>query len=309
MKTPYQQKMDQLGLQEHNLFEIAFNKAVSFTSALSGKYATNSMLDERSFLLRSITRMTCLMRSVYLLFMTNKDRASMMILTRSIIDLNATICFLFQFVKDADERALRLQLFYLDGVRTRLKISDPLKDRDPNYISEEEYNATLAQIANAKQADIKAEEDLIMHIKQSPLYPQMHSSVIENACWRYKRIDRKKSSYSLTELYEIASGDGKMARFEQEYLSHYVHGIAISDFQFPVIQETNPFFALTICCSILNHLDPIFKAWFPDDYDAMEDAFKHQLVEYLLDGLTPEALEAYLKRVDLENENLGGLQS
>ena len=130
--------MDRLGLQDHNLFEIAFKRVVYFTTALSEKYATNVMLDERSFLLRTILRMTDLMRSVYVIFKTTTDRASMMILARSIIDLNATICFLFKYVKDDAERALRLRLFYLDGVRTRLKISDePLKERDPHYISEE----------------------------------------------------------------------------------------------------------------------------------------------------------------------------
>lgn len=66
----------------------------------------------------------------------------MMILARSIIDLNAIICFLFSYVKDKNERELRLLLYYLDGVRTRLTISgEPLRERDPVVISEEEYKA------------------------------------------------------------------------------------------------------------------------------------------------------------------------
>lgn len=105
MKTPYQQKMDQLGLEDYDLFKIAFNKTVHFTTALSAKYAKNTISDERTFLLRSITRMTNLMRSVYALFLTTKDRASMMILARSIIDLNALVCFLFQFVTDGEGRS------------------------------------------------------------------------------------------------------------------------------------------------------------------------------------------------------------
>jgi len=153
--TPYQKKMEQLGLQEDDLFIIAFNKTDHFLTHLAVKYASNNSLDERSFLLRTIKRMTNLMRSVYVIYKTTTDRASMMILARSIIDLNATICFFFQYVKDDEERALRLKLFYLDGVRSRLKLSDePLKERDPRYISEEEYNATLAQMAEAKRADL-----------------------------------------------------------------------------------------------------------------------------------------------------------
>ena len=289
--------MDLLGLQEHNLFEIAYCKADFFTSVLTAKYGKESVLDERTFLLRSIKRMTNLMRSVYVLFKTTSDRASMMILTRSVIDLNATICFLFDYVKDADERALRLLLFYLDGVRTRQKISkEPLKKRDPRYISEEEYNATLEQMKTAKEADIKAVLDIETRIKNSPFYPMMHPSIVENASWRFKKIDGKHS-YSWIDLYEIAAGDKNMAQFEQVFLSHYVHGVAISDFQFSSINDTNPVFALNICCSILNHLDSIFKAWFPGEYVTLEEAHKKSLVTSLLDNMPPETLEAYRKTI------------
>ena len=193
-KTPYQQKMDLLGLQEHNLFEIEFNKIVSFISGLSSRYATSAVLDERSFLLRTVTRMTNLMRSVHILFKTTADRASMMILTRSIIDLNAIVFFLFHYVEDADERALRLHLYYLDGVKTRIKfLEEPLKERDPNYISEEEYKATLMQMETAKNADTKAIKDLEDLISCSPLYSQMHSDILKKASWRFKRINDKES--------------------------------------------------------------------------------------------------------------------
>ena len=299
MKTPYQNKMEQLGLQEFNLFEIELLKIEHFITALSEKYATILMLDEPTFLLRTIKRMTNLMHSVRVIYKTVIDRASMMILARSIIDLNAIICFFFQYVKNDEERALRLRLFYLDGVRTRLKISkEPLKERDPNYISEEEYSATLTQMEEAKQADLAAINDLEQLIVNSPLYAQMHPEILEKAIWKFKKVNSKKA-YTLTELYEIAAGDKKMARFEQEYLSHYVHGIAISDFQFPVINETNPAFSLNICCSILNHLEPIIKVWFPSDYDALESSFKPILAQYIINGLSPEELKSYIQDKEL----------
>jgi len=299
MKTPYQNKMEQLGLQEFNLFEIELLKIEHFITALSEKYATTLMLDERTFLLRTIKRMTNLMHSVRVIYKTVIDRASMMILARSIIDLNAIICFFFQYVKNDEERALRLRLFYLDGVRTRLKISkEPLKERDPNYISEEEYNATQTQMEKAKRADLVAIDDLEQLVVNSPLYAQMHPEILEKAIWKFKKVNSKKA-YTLTELYEIAAGDKKMARFEQEYLSHYVHGIAISDFQFPVINETNPAFSLNICCSILNHLEPIIKVWFPSDYDALESSFKPILAQYIISGLSPEELKSYIQDKEL----------
>ena len=297
-QTEYQKKMDLLGLQEHNLFEIEYSKVVNFTSVLTAKYGRESVLDERSFLLRTITRMTNLMKSVYVIFQTTTDRASMMILTRSIIDLNAIICFLFDFVKDKDERHLRFLLYYLDGVRTRLKISgEPLKERDPSVISEEEYNATQKQMDDAKDADIKAIQDIELRIKASPLSQKMHYSIMENASWRFKRIS-SKGDYSWTNLYEIAAGERKMAQFEQMFLSHYVHGAAISDFQFSVINETNPVFALNICCSILYHLETIIKNWFPGEYDDLEEAHKHLLVDTLLENMTPESLKEYMKRLE-----------
>lgn len=299
MKTPYQNKMEQLGLQEFNLFEIELLKIEHFITALSEKYATTLMLDERTFLLRTIKRMTNLMHSVRVIYKTVIDRASMMILARSIIDLNAIICFFFQYVKNDEERALRLRLFYLDGVRTRLKISkEPLKERDPNYISEEEYNATQSQMEKAKRADLVAIDDLEQLVVNSPLYAQMHPEILEKAIWKFKKVNSKKA-YTLTELYEIAAGDKRMARFEQEYLSHYVHGIAISDFQFPVINETNPAFSLNICCSILNHLEPIIKVWFPSDYDTLESSFKPILAQYIISGLSPEELKSYIQDKEL----------
>ena len=291
--------MEQLGLQEFNLFEIELLKIEHFITALSEKYATTLMLDERTFLLRTIKRMTNLMHSVRVIYKTVIDRASMMILARSIIDLNAIICFFFQYVKNDEERALRLRLFYLDGVRTRLKISkEPLKERDPNYISEEEYNATQSQMEKAKRADLVAIDDLEQLVVNSPLYAQMHPEILEKAIWKFKKVNSKKA-YTLTELYEIAAGDKRMARFEQEYLSHYVHGIAISDFQFPVINETNPAFSLNICCSILNHLEPIIKVWFPSDYDALESSFKPILAQYIISGLSPEELKSYIQDKEL----------
>ena len=305
-QTPYQQKMEQLGLEEHNLFEIAYSKIANYTSVLSAKYGKVFVLDERSFLLRTIRRMTDIMKSVYVLFQTTQDRASMMILDRSVIDLNATICFLFDHVKDTDERALRILLFYLDGVRTRLKISkENLKERNPKYISEEEYNATLKQMKAAKVADLNAVKDLELQIKVSPLYEQMHPLIMKNASWRYKKID-SEYNYTWTELYTIASGEEDMAQFEQKYLSHYVHGTAISDIQYSSINDTNPVFALNICCSILNHLEPIIKAWFPDDYNDLEEAHKRILVDRLLEVLPSESLKTYLEQLESEAGDTAG---
>ena len=148
----------------------------------------------------------------------------------------------------------------------------------------------------AKEADIKAVLDIETRIKNSPFYPMMHPSIVENASWRFKKIDGKHS-YSWTDLYEIAAGDKNMAQFEQVFLSHYVHGVAISDFQFSSINDTNPVFALNICCSIVNHLDSIFKAWFPGEYVTLEEAHKKSLVTSLLDNMPPETLEAYRKTI------------
>lgn len=295
--TPYQQTMNRLGLQEHNLFEIAYDKVVHFTSHLADQYSVESVLDERSFLLRSIKRMTNLMKSVYVLFKTTSDRASMMILTRSIIDLNATICFLFDYVKDGDERTLRFLLFYLDGVRTRLKLSEePMKERDPNYISEEEYSSVHAQVEETRKADLSAVNDLEKRIQETPLYPQMHPTIFRKAYWKYKKIDADQT-YSWKELYEIANGDKIVAIFEQAFLSHYVHGVAISDIQFSSIHEINPVFALNICCAILNHLDSIIEKWFPGEYKELEESYKQVLGESFLQKMSPESLEAYLKRI------------
>ena len=301
-KTPYQQRMDLLGLQEHNLFEIGYSKAVHFTTALSARYANESVLDERSFLLRSIIRMTNLMRSVHVLFTIRPDRAAMLILTRSIIDINATICFLFDFVKDRDERELRLLLFYLDGVRTRLKISDePRPVRDSDYISEEEYESTMERMEKTKEGDLSAMKDLEKRIQESPLYSTMHPLIFQKAVWKYKKIDSRET-YSWIELYEIAGGENKLALFEQEFLSHYVHGVAIADIQYPTINEINPVFALNISCAILNHLDSIIKKWFPNDFDELEESFKQVLVDNLLKMMSKESLEEYIRRIEEEKD-------
>ena len=66
-----------------------------------------------------------------------------------------------------------------------------------------------------------------------------------------------------------------------------------------MINETNPAFSLNICCSILNHLEPIIKVWFPSDYDALESSFKPILAQYIISGLSPEELKSYIQDKEL----------
>ena len=82
------------------------------------------------------------------------------------------------------------------------------------------------------------------------------------------------------------------------FLSHYVHGTAISDFQFPVINETKPVFALNICCSILYHLDTIIKCWFPGEYDNLEKAHEDMIVDKLLENMSVDDIKEYLKKIE-----------
>ena len=297
-KTKYQDKMAALGLEEHNLFEIAFSKVKAKTMALSEKYVVDSPLDEYSILLRTIKRMTDLMNSVYLLYSTNQDRAAMMILTRSIIDINAMLYFLFIHVQDPEERKLRIKLYYLDGIRTRLALSkEPLKERDENYISEEEYNATVAQKNETRASDLQSAANLEKMIQVSPLASQMHKKILKYAKWRYCSID-KDEAYSWKDLYRFAAGDSGMANFQQDYLSQYVHGMALADIQSSSLQETDPGFCLNLCCTILNKVDEIIlKTWFPDDYDNLEKVLRLQMVTQLWSNLPQETREGYLNRL------------
>ena len=57
-------------------------------------------------------------------------------------------------------------------------------------------------------------------------------------------------------------------------------------------------FALNICCSILYHLETIIKNWFSGEYDDLEEAHKHLLVDTLLENMTPESLKEYMKRLE-----------
>lgn len=297
-KTKYQEMMTALGLEEHNLFEIAYSKVKAKTMALSEKYAVDSPLDEFSILLRNIKRMTDLMNSVYLLYSMNQDRAAMMILTRSVVDINATLYFLFVHVQDPEERKLRIKLYYLDGIRTRLALSkEPLKERDETFISEEEYKATLAQKNETRASDLQSAANLEKMIKASSFAPQMHKKILKYARWRYRSID-KEEAYSWKDLYRFAAGEDKMANFEQDYLSQYVHGMALADIQSSTLHETNPVFCLNLCCTILNKVDEvILKTWFPDDHDNLEKAFRLQMGAQLWSNLPQETREGYLNRL------------
>ena len=288
--------MDELGLDEYDLFELEFQKIIFFLDSLSVKYEKRDLLDERSLLLRSTRRMIRLMESINVIYETTQERPSMMILTRSIIDINATICFLFQFVTDQVERKLRILLFFLDGVRTRMRLSaSPLKPRDEKYIAEDEYSAIFDQRTETRTSDIKAEKDLLQMIKESSLYPQMNHQIIVKANWRYHSI-KSKRNYSWKDLYEIACGEENMAMFEQEYLSQYVHGVAIADIQSNSIVETNPMFSLNMCNSILNKLEQILKIWFSGDYENLENAYKQNVGPILLRNLPQDTFDKYIKR-------------
>ena len=297
-ETKYQEKMTALGLEEHNLFEIAFSKVQAKTMALSEKYGVDSLLDEHSILLRNLKRMTGLMSSVYQLYTTNQDRAAMMVLTRSVIDINAMLYFLFIHVQAPEERKLRINLFYLDGLRTRLGLSkEPLKERDENYISEEEYNAVLVQKQETQAADLQSIANLEKMIQSSPFAPKMHKNILKYAKWRYCSIN-KDQAYSWKDLYRFAAGDNGMANFQQDYLSQYVHGLALADIQSSTLHETNPVFCLNLCHTILTKVDEvILKTWFPDDYDNQEKVFRLQMADQLWRNLPQETKEEYLKRL------------
>ena len=302
-QTKYQQMMAKLGLEEENLFEIVYHQISYFVSALSSLYEEENLLDGRSMLLRFIRRMVNIMRSIYVLYKTTADRASMMILTRSVIDINATIHFFFRYVTDPEELSLRILLFQLDGVRTRLGLSDePLKPRDPEIISEAEYEETLRQRNVTRTSDLKAKEGLERMIKQSAFYPEMHRMIFQKAIWKYKDI-RKNDKYSWEDLYVIACEEKGRARFAQDYLSHYVHGVGIADIQSSSIDETNPVFSLNICVSILDRLNPIIQSWFPDDYEVLVKASRTEMGEMLLSNLPLETLEEYSRKANDKDSN------
>lgn len=297
-KTLYQQNMDKLGLDEHDLFEFEFKKIIFFVNSLSVMYEKDDLLDERSLLLRSIRRMTRLMESIDVIYEYTQERASMMILTRSIIDINATICFLFKYVTDHTERTLRILLFFLDGIRTRMKLSDfPMKPRDERYISEDEYCAIFEQREATRSADMKAEKDILEMIEKSPLYPRMNHLIIEKANWRYRSL-KSKGDYSWRDLYEMVCGDESWAMFEQVYLSQYVHGVAIADIQSDSIVETNPMFSLNMCNSTLKMLEQILKIWFSGEYENLENAYKQNVGPSLLMNLPQATISEYIQRYE-----------
>ena len=133
---------------------------------------------------------------------TKKDTNSAFALFRVQADYLATLLLIFEG-KSEDETKFRYLLYLLDGVSQRADSLEVIPQYN-NDISQEDYNALVTQMTNAKQ---NAETILdfcyeaIDKLPYKTINPTLFDKIVKNKQWKYKEFTNEKT-----------------------LCSHYVHG-------------------------------------------------------------------------------------
>lgn len=158
---------------------------------------------------------------------SKKDTNSAFTLFRVQADYLATLLLIFED-KSEIETKFRYLLYLLDGVSQRV---DSLEVIPPynGEISQEDYNALVTQMTNAKQnaqAILDFCYEAIDKLPYKTINPTLFDKIVKNKQWRYKEFQAKKTSYEFyqwKDLYPLIDTRPDVASFIS-LCSHYVHG-------------------------------------------------------------------------------------
>ena len=259
----------ELGFDIETYFLYTFSCMDNVYNYLCQKYDSSPTIDSKAFLLRYIHNILELQQSLHLLYIENRDARSLLTLTRAMTESVALLNLFYVETPTEEERKIRFILYYMDGVNTRIKLSDysDIKN-DSNYVTQDEYEQLMSQCSDTLQADLVELESLANMLKCSPLYPAIDKSIIKNKNWNYKVLSGK-STYTYSELFKKVYSSS-LSNFNQSYLSQYVHGLAIMDIQSPFLESQSMPICLTEGIEVMRLLRKMIETVFCDDLDQLD---------------------------------------
>lgn len=280
--------MDRLGLDDNCQFEFFFSYLDHYYQHLSKLYDMSNIIDIKAFLLRGVSKILDIEQSTYLLASEKRDLNSILVLTRTALDYFSVLNLFYNKTSNEEERLFRIILYELDGLTTRIKMLQHKTDFDPKHISKQDYDNIIQQCTNAREADKKVCEYLRSRLSYFSFVDTVNNKIISNNLWKYKHIENQEF-YSWKELYNMYFNDN-VSSFSQHYLSHYVHGLAISDIQYFSEKGGFPNIHLSMGISIMGHLLKMIQNTFTDDIKELDEEFKADIIPCFLNDIPQEII-------------------
>lgn len=280
--------MDKLGLDDNCQFEFFFSYLDHYYQHLSKFCDISNMIDPKAFLLRGVSKILDIEQSTHLLASENRDINSILVLTRTALDYFSVLNLFYNKTSNEEERLFRIILYELDGLTTRIKMLQHQADFDPRHISKQDYDKIIQQCNNAKESDEKVCEYLRSRLSFFSFIDTVNRQIISNNLWKYKHVESEEC-YKWKQLYNIYFNDN-VSSFSQHYLSHYVHGLAISDIQYFSEKSELPNIHLSMGISIMGHLLKMIQNIFADDVKELDEEFKTNIIPCLIESIPHEVI-------------------
>lgn len=280
--------MDKLGLDDNCQFEFFFSYLDYYYHHLSKLCDMSNIIDIKAFLLRGVSKILDIEQSTHLLASENRDINSILALTRTALDYFSVLNLFYNKTSNEDERLFRIILYELDGLTTRIKELQYKADFDPQHISKQDYDKIVQQCNNARESDEMVCEYLKSRLSSLPFIDIVNTKIISNNLWKYKHIESKEY-YKWEELYNMHFNDN-VSSFSQHYLSHYVHGLAISDIQYFSEKSELPNIHLSMGISIMGHLLKMIQNIFADDVKELDEEFKTNIIPCFIESIPHEVI-------------------
>ena len=280
--------MDKLGLDDNCQFEFFFSYLDYYYHHLSKLCDMSNIIDIKAFLLRGVSKILDIEQSTHLLASENRDINSILVLTRTALDYFSVLNLFYNKTSNEEERLFRIILYELDGLTTRIKMLQHQADFDPRHISKQDYDKIIQQCNNAKESDEKVCEYLRSRLSFFSFIDTVNRQIISNNLWKYKHVESEEC-YKWKQLYNTYFNDN-VSSFSQHYLSHYVHGLAISDIQYFSEKSELPNIHLSMGISIMGHLLKMIQNIFADDVKELDEEFKTNIIPCFIESIPHEVI-------------------
>ena len=260
----------ELGFDIETQFLYSFSCLDYVYKYLCQKYDSSPLVDSKAFLLRFIHNILEMQQSLHLLYTERRDARSLLTLTRALTESIALLNLFYIETPTEEERRVRFIL----------------------YATQEEYERLMSQCSNTLRSDIAANDNLSDMLKSSPLYATINSSIIKNNNWKYRDLSGS-SSYTYSDLFAKVYSSS-LSGFNQNYLSQYVHGLAIMDIQASTLDFQSMPICLTEGIEVMKILRKIMDSVFCNDVAQMVTIRKQVLQELYTDCVPQAKIEEWL---------------
>ena len=260
-KCEHQIAMEEMGLDNDSLFELSFCQLDYLSEKLLEFIDVNNSLNVSAFPLRQVRKMLNVWESIHVIYNSNRDQTPLYALSRVLVDCYAVINLIYVETKDVNEQEVRFLLYLLDGIKARSKtLTNRNSKFDSKYITKADFDKIEQQCSDALKNDAEAISCIESLLRKNPLYDSINKEIFKENNWKYKVISQN-SKYSWMDLYKQFD-TLEAAGVHQNFLSHFIHGLGISDMQFNEESDSEMEFVLGLGIILINKTRTLVKSYY-----------------------------------------------